>query len=380
MSSDNLFFVFDAWDILVKARQPKGLAKWDKLSSIADSLKGKKASDITFTTCYPGSEGQKKTLGSVEGNLHFLMGYANPAFHIASYHYQVVDPTLSASDAQLLYRSKGHPSRPELWERTDLEMNDEGDLVYGEPHPAVADVRDMEKLKNARKAESITVSSGIGSYTAIPSEGIVYGNHNNQVYAWEMVKESFFAAANPDLTEKMNEAAAARQSIETELSKPSDVPELVKHVANKYYGQEFSDDIYSIVKSYFPIPSSIVPLDANTGEVIYGVITPSSIDFYNKEGCSSGITIYDSSFNSLDLTKGGNTYASVIHSLGTTYFGVPRDLDQYVKNNTIIGLPYVLRGTPTEGLENVGTQYNEVNSLSKSVIIDDGTFRLVINE
>lgn len=378
MSLDALFSVFDAWDLLIKARQPKGLAKWDKLAYLADSLKGKKSSDITFTTSYPGQEGSKKTLGSVEGNLYFLMGYANPAFHIAPYHYQIVDPNLTEVDAAVLYRSKGHPSRPELWERTDLEMEDEGDLLDGSPHPAVADVREIVKIKQARRAESVTVPSGTGSYTFIPSEGIVYGNHNKQVYLWEMVKDSFFSAANPDIALVMEEAAASRQELEEVIAGSATVPELVKHVAYKYNGQPFHDDIYNLVKSQFPVPGSILPLDAATGEVLYGVVTPSSVDFYDREGCSAKVGVYDSAFHSFDLTKGGDTYSSVVRSFGYQCLGLFKDLDQYIEEVDIVEVPSVLKGTPTTGLDNLGTDYLEVSSSNKDVVVDEGTYRLVI--
>ena len=384
MSLEGLFSVFDAWDVLIKARQPKGLARWDKLSYLADNLKGKKSSDITFTTCYPGQEGNKKTLGSVEGNLHFLLGYANPAFHICAYHWSIVDPNLDVVEAERFYRVKGHPSRLELWERSGLEMKDEGDLVDGQPHPGIADVREIEKLKAARKAESITVTSGIGSYTAIPSEGIVYGNHNKQIYAWEMVRDSFFAAANPKLTEKMNEVAELRQEFEDEIAAPVEAPpELLKHIANKYAGEEFDQSVYPMVKSFFPIPSSIVPLETSKGTDVYGVVTPSSIDFYDREGCAARVSVFDSAFHSFDLTKGGDIYSSVLYSMGRKYFGIPDDLVQYLQDNTISKSPSILEGNPTPGFEHVGDTFSDLDAISstnKSLVVeDDGTFRLVFD-
>lgn len=382
MSLDNLFNVFDAWDVLIKARQPKGLAKWDKLAYIADSLKGKKAKDITFTTGYPGQEGSKKTLGSVEGNLHFLLGYANPAFHVATYHWSIVDPNLSLLDAEVLNRTKGHPSRIELWERSGLEMTDEGDLLDGSPHPSVASVREIEKLKASRKSESITVSSGVGSYTAIPSEGIVYGNHNKQVYSWEMIKDSFFAAANPDLSDAMNMVAVAELEFEEEIKASADVPELVKHLANQYTGEDFDPEVYPMVKSFFPVPSSVVPLQTELGIDVYGVVTKSSIDFYDREGITSRVSVFDSAFHSFDLIKGGNTYSSVLYSMGRTYFGIPDDLGQYVQKDVAAPVPVVLEGRATPGLEHVGPTLEDVQAIgdNKQVNVDeDGTYRLVVN-
>ena len=276
--------LFDSWEPIAKARKPIGLENWKRLSHMAEQLKGKKAADLTFTTCYPGHEGKKKLLGSIEGNLHFLMGYANPAFHVAAYHWCVVDPNLSEEDALVLHKTKGHPSRPELWERCELEMDDEGDLVDGMPHPSVADVREMVKVARAKKAESITVDSGVGSYTAIPSEGLVYGNHNKQTYAWEMLKNSFFAAANEELTEKMNEAQDAQLEMEQEIARSLEIPEPIKHYAHHYAGADFGDDVYPLVKSHYPVPSSVLPMEVETGETVYGVVTDSSINFFDREG------------------------------------------------------------------------------------------------
>lgn len=371
--------LFDAWEPIAKARKPIGLENWKRLSHMAEQLQGKKASDLTFTSCYPGHEGKKKTLGSIEGNLHFLLGYGNPAFHMAPYHWCVIDPNLSVEDAIILHRSKGHPSRPELWERSELEMDDEGDQVAGAPHPAVADVREMRKVANARKAESITVSSGIGTYTAIPSEGLVYGNHNDQVYAWAMLRDSFFAAANPELADKMNEADEALQEMEEAISATAEVPELVKHLALRFSDQDFVDEVYPLVKSHFPRPSSIVPVETKTGQDIYGVVTDSSIDFFDREGCPVNVKVYDLPFASFDLTKGGGIFSSVIHSFGEKYFGITPDLAEFVTQEAPQSTAPVLESTPTAGLDGVPNEYLEMSNLQKSVEIEeDGTFRLVV--
>lgn len=373
--------LFDSWEPIEKARKPLGLENWKRLSHMAEQLKGKKASDLTFTTSYPGHEGKKKTLGSIEGNLHFLLGYGNPAFHMAPYHYMIMDPNLTVEDALILYKTKGHPSRPALWQRSELEMDDEGDQIEGHPHPAVADVREIAKVAKAKKAESITVSSGTGSYTAIPSEGLVYGHHNDQVYAWAMLQDSFFAAANPELTEKMNEAAKATTEMEEELSYTAEeeIPELVKHVSYLYNSLSFDDEVYSLVKSNFPLPSSIVPVETSTGVTIYGVVTTNSLDFYSREGCPVNVSVYDIPFTSFDLNKSGNTFSSVLHSFGKKYFGITSDLDQYVVEESPQSTPIIFESTSTESFEMVGGTYQEVADLSKSVVIDeDGTVRLVV--
>lgn len=371
--------LFDSWEPMAKARKPIGLENWKRLSHMAAQLKGKKASDLTFTSCYPGHEGKKKLLGSIEGNLHFLLGYGNPAFHLAPYHWMIIDPNLSEKDALILHKTNGHPSRPELWERSELEMDDEGDQIEGEPHPAVADVREMRKVARAKKAESITVTSGVGLYTAIPSEGLVYGNHNKQVYAWAMLADSFFAAANPEMTEKMNEAAEAHTEMEQEISRTVEVPELVKHFSHQYKGLDFEDEVYALVKSHFPIPSSTIPVEVATGETVYGIVTPTSIDFYDREGCAVNVEVYDLPFTSFDLTKGGGIFTSVLHSFGRKYFGIPDDLALYVTEDSPEAEPSLLKGMPTPGLDSYEASFTESVLVNKNVVIEeDGTFRLVV--
>jgi hypothetical protein len=381
--------LFDSWEPISKARKPLGLENWKRLSHMAEQLKGKKAADLTFTTSYPGHEGKKKTLGSIEGNLHFLLGYGNPAFHFAPYHWMVMDPNLNEEDALILHSTKGHPSRPELWERAELEMDDEGDQIEGQPHPSVADVREMVKVARAKAAESITVDAGTGNYTAIPSEGLVYGNHNDHSYSWAMVKDSFFAAANPELMEKMNEAQEAHTAMEAEISYTAEpeeetsevpeIPEMVKHIAYQYLGEAFEDTTYSLVKSHFPVPSSTVPVESVKGTTLYGVVTTNSIDFYDREGCPVNVSVYDIPFTSFDLTKGGNMFASVVHSFGAKYFGITPDFAQYVVEDAPQQAPRVLEAEASPNFDVVGDTYADLENLDKAIVIeDDGTYRVVV--
>lgn len=206
MDLDLLEKSFDAWsDLISKARKAKGLDNWTKLKDVASKLTGKQAKHITFTSSHPSYEGKpvKHTLGSTTGNLHFLLGYANPAFHLAPYHWQVIDPHLSDEDI----KNRQHPSNPKFWAQSGLPLVDEGDFDEGQPHPSVKASKDSEARKAARKAEALPVTCGYGYYVCVPSEGIVFSADTGQIYKWEVVKDSFFAAVNPEVAEKMNEAA-----------------------------------------------------------------------------------------------------------------------------------------------------------------------------
>lgn len=207
-----LFKAFPAWEPLLKARKAKGLDQWQRLSHLAEKLHGKQASQLAFTTSYPGQEGTKKYLGTVDGNQQFLLGYGNPRFHLAPYHWQIIDPSLSDEEAEKLHLTVGHPAKPELWENLK-ELEDEGDLDDGEPHSDLKPEYDQRKADARREAETITVRSGAGSYAAVPSEQMIYGLHNNHRYKWDLARNSYFAATNPELAEKMESGYAMDKSM-----------------------------------------------------------------------------------------------------------------------------------------------------------------------
>lgn len=310
--------VFDSWEPIEKARKPKGLANWSRLSHIAEKLEGKGVRDISFTTCYPGQEGARKTLGSIEGNLHFLLGYGSPAFHFAPYHWQVIDPNLDDDEADQLYVLKGHPSRPELWDRAGLPIVDEGDIIHGQPHPVVIEDKEAEKLQALRAEESVRVVIGSRAYTGVPSEGLVYGEHNGHVYLWPIVQSSFLAASNPDFYNAMNDAYQARQA---------ELESLVIHKSIEYpaedHAKSFDHSVYPLVQDRFPPPGSVIDLVSKSDEIFYGKVTSTSIDFVDREGEPVQVPVFGTTTTSLDLRKGGNTFASVIYNFARNQLGLP---------------------------------------------------------
>jgi hypothetical protein len=365
--------IFDSWEFVRKARKAKGLENWSRLQHVAHKLNGKKSSDISFTTAYPGKEGQTKVLGSVEGNLHFLMGYGNPGFHLASYHWQIMDPHLDDDAAEELHRVRGHPSRPEFWKNAGLEDKAEGDLTEGMPHPSAIAVQEQVK----RESEGIRVTSGSGVYLAVPSEGLVYGEHNDHIYKWDVVKDSFMAATNPKLYEAMEEAAEEER---TEKSYGPVIPDLVKHRVSE--SESFDEDVYPLIKTLFPSPGSVVLLDTHTGEVIYGVISKSSIAFYDKIGQVANIQAYDRLYSVFDLRKSGDIHPSILHNFALHYLGLDKEtLEQTATPYyEIKRAPFVVKGDPSPGFENVSAEVDAIEVLHKSVVVEGNTYRLIIQE
>ena len=360
--------VFDSWEPLEKARKAKGLNKWGKLQHIAHKLSGKSKDAITYTCAHSSHVGDTHVLGSVVGTLHFLVGYGNPGFHMAPYHWQIIDPGINDEEAEELHKLRGHPSRPELWRAAELEDMPEGDFVLGMPHPSAIVAQERAK----RSAEGIRVVVGSGTYLAVPSEGLVYGEHNGHVYKWDLLRNSFMAAMNPSLVEAMDSA----------LEEPEDtskavflVPDMVKHHANT--ADCFDDNVYPFVKSMFPVPGSIIPLDTYTGEVVYGVVKKASVDFLDRSGFPISVEAWDRPHTTIDLTKGGNSHASLVYNFGKGYLNLDSTLLD-TEPDSSFPFSAVVKGEPTPGFDDVSAEYSE--DLRKSVErLEDGTYRLVIS-
>lgn len=364
-----LFEIFDSWEPILKARKPKGLHQWDKLQKVADKLSGKHQKDITFTCGHPDHAGATHVLGSTLGNLHFLMGYVSPAFHMAPYHWMVIDPSIDEDQAEDLYLTRGHPSRPELFALSGLALEDEGDVKDGEPHETVASEKEEQYKKDLRESEGVRVKAGAGTYFAMPSEQLIYGEHNDHVYSWDLARDSFLAAAHPEVVEKMAEFDV-EDVVEEEAKKA--LPAMVVHRAKP---GEFADTVYPLVKSKFPVPGTLVPLVAND-DVIYASITPDSVEFYNSDGYEVSVPVYGRLYKSLDLSRQGDTHPSIIYNFATNYLFLDReDLEQYVVDNPPeMGLS-VVKGTPSPGWEDAPDEY--VENLKRSVALVDGTYRAV---
>jgi len=375
----DIFAYFDAWEPLLKARKAKGLDKWAKLQPIAEKLAGKDVKAIAFTCAHPSHSGEpvRHLLGSVEGNLHFMLGYGNPAFHLAAYHWQIIDPNITSEEAEETFSRMHHPSNPVLWSRAGFDVGDEGDMEEGEPHPLAKQAKAKKFEEESKKAESLQAKSPTGSYTCIPSEGLVYGDHNGHVYRWDLVKDSFFSAMNPDVAEVMNEAAI-KKSING-LRFKSVTPDEIRTQAKKHKGSDFDAQVWPLVKSRMPRPGTVVHIETNQAESIYGVITPTSLDFYGRDGFPVDVKLFDRTYKSFDLIQDGNVPPASLLSFIVNTFGVNPSLLKEVtqKKKYTLQKANCVEGEPTPGFEDVSAEYME--GLNKSIIIGpDNVLRVVV--
>lgn len=376
--SEALFAVFDSWEPLLKARKAKGLSQWAKLQPLAEKLAGKGVKAISFSCAHPSHAGEpvKHLIGSVEGNLHFLLGYGNPRFHMAEYHMQILDPNTTPEEAAEAYARFKNPSNPVLWAKAGLDVGDEGDTDEGEAHPAAKQAKEVATKDAAKAAESVPAKSPTGGYTCIPSEGLVYGDHNGHVYRWDLVKDTFFSAFNPEATEAMN--ASAVQKSQNTITFRSNTPDNVRAEASKYRGEDFADDVWALVKSRCPKPGSVVCLETTAAESAFGLITPTSIDFYSRDGTTAEVQVFDRVYKSFDLRQEGNVPTSALLAFVVQQFGVNPSLLHEVTQpaKPIIKSDMSMVGEPTPGFEAVSAEYTE--GLQKSIVTDHDSLRLVV--
>jgi hypothetical protein len=305
---DDIFKVFSAWEPLAKARKAKGLGNWEKLAKLSDKLTGKTSKDIVFTCGHPshGASGDTHNLGSVEGTSHFLMGYGNPGFHMAPYHWHIIYPELDEEELTQVANEEGHPSKPMLWDKSGLAIAWEGDTTDGAPHPYAHTVQDRKD----RAARSIKVKSKYNTYTVDPAVGMVYEQGTERVYPWSMVKNSYFAYENPEIAKLLED--------KEEKAVTKSLPDYTQYAAKP---GNWDDDVYPLVKSLFPVPGSVLVLNMG-GESVYGSITPDSIVFSDSVGNPLNLQEYDRVCKSLDLRQSGDTHPSALYAFAERYLGI----------------------------------------------------------
>lgn len=376
----DLFTHFDAWEPLMKARKAKGLDKWDRLKGIAEKLQGKDVKAIAFTCSHPSHNGEpiRHLLGSVEGNLHFLLGYGNPQFHLAPYHWQIIDPNTTDEEAQETFGRMHHPSNPVLWSKVGLDVGEEGDTAEGEAHPMAKMAKVKKQTAESREAEAIKVISPTGNYVAYPSEGLVEGEHNGHVYRWDLVKDTFFTAQNPQLVEAMD-AAAVQKSINSVVFRDA-TPDKLRMYAAQFRGELFEPEVWPLVKSRLPVPGSILKLETNQAERVYGVITTNKLEFYGRDAAPRSVSVFDRVYKSFDLTREGNVPPSVLSAFMIKHFKInPSFLSEATqhKDRKINKAVFSVEGQPSPGFDAVSSEY--VENLQKSIVLDGDTIRLVVS-
>ncbi len=306
----SVFTTFDAWETLLKS-----LPKQEKVAKVAELLKDKTSEDITFTSVSPDGSTQKLVLGSFEGNVAFLLGRANPGFHVASYHYMIVDPSLSEEEAEALYEVKGHPSLPAFWEAFGLSPFAEGDLEEGIPHP--------EAFVEEATDETFPFSFNGTMWVADPENQLIY-NDKDHYFAWSLVKNTFLGSQNPEVAEKML---------------PFEPDDLVVHKSNysnaigflsrDCMGREWEADVYPLVKSIFPRPGSILQLSGDHGESVFAVCTDWSVELFQKSGERASLETWGLDRQSIDLREGVGA-PSVIIGFAEQYLNLDVDsITQY---------------------------------------------------
>ncbi len=273
--------LLDGWEQLAKSEIG---AK--AVQELAESLLANpnRIEKLAYTCMHPEHQRMEKhLLGSVEGNMHFLMGYANPAFAVAPYHYKAINPLLTDNEAALLCKSQGNPSRMK-----------EQDL------PAEGEV------------SSTTKKFGASAYSF--SEGMVQCQKMKSTYAAELLPISYLPTVS---VEKSTDAPEVTVDV---------IPDLVKSLCMDIPDTTFDENVYTFIKSTFPSPSSCVQLSYQSGGDVYAIIDSSSVKFYNKVGERTGIEVFSKRYTELDLLRDGNTHPSILLNFAEKKLGIATDL------------------------------------------------------
>jgi hypothetical protein len=265
-----------------------------------------------------------------------------------------------------------HPSNPGLWTgQSDLE----GDIKEGKPHPDYKKSVDKARLEESRTKEAIKVSAPVGSYTCYPSEQTVYGDHNGHAYAWDIVKDTFFTAQNPEATQAMNEGEVIKS--QTGITYKQAIPNELKTLANKFFMHEFDADVWPLVKSRVSRPGKIITTETSQGETLYALVTNRSLEFYKRDAQPAVIEVFDRAYTHFDLTKSGNISPAALLSFVSNNFNVDLSLLSEVAHAPdplIKGNDWYVDGEPSTGWDDVCA---EPSDLKKSIVLEGDVMKVV---
>jgi len=280
----------DALEDIIKARKAKGLSAWKKFERVQEELAGKSVSDITFTTSYPGQEGQAKQLGSLSGNLQFLLGYGSPAFYLAPYHWRLIDMNLSDADIA----KKQHPANMKYWKEAGLDLEPEGDLAAGKASPSVSSSTKLRAKVASKKTGTVTVRSGYGSFVIDADANVVHSQESGYMYALEVVKNSYLYYDNLKTFEDL-------EGVDTQKS---------------FRLAPFDSSVYPVLTKALPFPGSVVRCSPEFSMLV----TPTSLHFIDPQVQPLEVRVFDRVYKSFDLRKGGDTHPSILLQFLHEYF------------------------------------------------------------
>lgn len=324
----------ESFDLILKSRS-KSIDKWKKLQHVASHLEGKSAADITFTSSHPsyGGEPVQHTLGSSVGNLHFLLGYVNPQFHVAPYHWVLVDPFISPEDIPKME----HPARSDYWEKSGLgDVGEEGDLKEGNPHPDYAAAKERQTREDQFVQEAVQARGGYAEFVGFPSTGMFFDVNTGRPYRWEHFQNSLFARRNPEFAEAMNQAVPSTEDENNEVY-GVEVPETVIQKALDEHG-DFAHGVYPLVQSCFPEPGSIVPIEGDSEE-IYAVIGSERVHFFGRRGEPAYVQVFDDVYKSFDLREDGELHYSILLNFAVKYLRLSKALiSPFIEGGDVVDL------------------------------------------
>lgn len=348
--------VLSTFDGIFKGRKAKGLENWKKFEQLSAKVQGKTQKDIAFTCSHPshGEEGSRHVLGSRDGNEHFLLGYGNPAFHLADYHWSLIDPYGEDTN-------RPHPSNPQYWKDSGLPLEAEGDLSDGKAHPSAGPAVKRQRDKTNLKNEMVRGVNGFSTFVGVPSKQIIYEVKTNRIYQWDLAKNSYFAAANPDFVEAMD-AGASKDPVTLETDQP--VRGVEKGLLDRCVPGQWGD-VYPLVKSLFPDPGTLMPLP---GTQLLAVTTPESVNFYTNAGEEASVLIYDRVYKSVDLQVNSDVMPAVVLNLALAFTDV--DIDKL----NAYQAPLFVKGHPTPGFEEYEGSIED--NPNRTVVEVDGVLRV----
>jgi hypothetical protein len=300
---------FTAWESLFKS-----LGDREQIAALAELLASKSLSSLEFTALEPSGGTRKYYLGSSDGNTKFLLGFCSPGFYLAPWHFRVIDPSLSDSQAEYFYEVLGHPSKEDLWVEAGVLPEAEGDFEEGTPHPFFGGFRE------AKKSKDIKLDLGGASHILSVDNRTLVNLGLEVSYPLDIVEASPQYYWYPELKNQMESFPKEEDYTEPFVEDTEEFDDTEESPA-VFKGMDFSAGVFPLVKTAFPKPGTVLSL----GNEFNALVTPASIKFLTKSMKQGYYSSYD--LESLSLIDDDNNVTSdLLADFASEELGIKEDI------------------------------------------------------
>lgn len=145
-----------------------------------------------------------------------------------------------------------------------------------------------------------------GVFHVDPKNKKAYNKNNGYAFDWDIVSQLPSFQKQSALLHAVNTFSDDK----LEHLDAHDIPDVIADLAAEAIGASaapgsvpFADTVWPFLQKHMPSPGSVIPIGVVGGVEVFGVVTPETVDFYDKDGNDVSLMGADGPLAYLDLTK-----------------------------------------------------------------------------